>query len=520
MYRRTAVPGLRTGIIGLLLALAVAVLAAPAQAASRAPTHIVQLRPDVSLYEGRTLVRAAGVQVAGALPIIHGLAASLPAGAGSELSGDPAVAGLTIYAGVRSSNLPDMSSGSACHRRTRTPSWHRGPGRTPPAEVSASRSSTRGSTAASPTSGTPGRVPRRGLRGDESGREDGGRRFGHGTHVAGIIAGNGSNRTASDPLAGQYMGIAPEADLISVKVGDDDGNATVLDVIYGLQFAVEHKDAYNIRVSTSRSSRRSRSPTARTRWMPRWSRPTSTGSSSWPPRATMAGRRRRPTSPPATIRSRSPWAPSTTRRPRIAPTMRTRNGRASARRRTASRSPRSQPPGRRSSPRSQAAATSRACARIASSNASTSGPAEPRWRRRSSPESRRSSSSAIPNGRRTRSRARSSQPPGTSTAAWGGQRERGGRSGHSGAGHDCAQGPERAGRRRDRRDRLHALELEPFELEHGARAPDRRVGTFELELRVLPVRSDEVDPTRSSWSRSSWSRSSWSRSSWSTHWSL
>ena len=44
------------------------------------------------------------------------------------------------------------------------------------------------------------------------------------------------------------MGIAPRANLVSVKVSDDDGNTTVLDVIYGIQFAVDHKSTYNIRV--------------------------------------------------------------------------------------------------------------------------------------------------------------------------------------------------------------------------------------------------------------------------------
>ena len=37
------------------------------------------------------------------------------------------------------------------------------------------------------------------------------------------------------------MGIAPRANLISVKVSDDDGDTTVLDVINGLQFVVDHK---------------------------------------------------------------------------------------------------------------------------------------------------------------------------------------------------------------------------------------------------------------------------------------
>jgi serine protease AprX len=61
--------------------------------------------------------------------------------------------------------------------------------------------------------------------------------FGHGTHVAGLIAG-----------AGRYLGAAPDANLVSVKVADDDGNTTVLDVIYGIQFAVEHRRTLGIRV--------------------------------------------------------------------------------------------------------------------------------------------------------------------------------------------------------------------------------------------------------------------------------
>jgi serine protease AprX len=70
--------------------------------------------------------------------------------------------------------------------------------------------------------------------------------YGHGTDVAGIIAGNGNNR--SDALHGQYVGVAPNANLISIKVSDEAGATSVLDVIYGLQFAVQHQSQYNIRV--------------------------------------------------------------------------------------------------------------------------------------------------------------------------------------------------------------------------------------------------------------------------------
>ena len=71
---------------------------------------------------------------------------------------------------------------------------------------------------------------------------------GHGTHVAGLIAGNSLNAPSLKKLQGRYMGIAPRANLISVKVSDDDGDTTVLDVINGLQFVIDHKAALGIRV--------------------------------------------------------------------------------------------------------------------------------------------------------------------------------------------------------------------------------------------------------------------------------
>jgi serine protease AprX len=71
---------------------------------------------------------------------------------------------------------------------------------------------------------------------------------GHGTHVAGLIAGNSLNYPGLKKLTGRYMGVAPRANLVSVKVSDDDGDTTVLDVINGLQFVVDNKDALGIRV--------------------------------------------------------------------------------------------------------------------------------------------------------------------------------------------------------------------------------------------------------------------------------
>jgi serine protease AprX len=74
---------------------------------------------------------------------------------------------------------------------------------------------------------------------------------GHGTFVAGLIAGDG---TASLPLdAGgsatvQFRGVAPQADIISVKVLDSTGQGRVSSVMAGILWAIAHRQEYNIRV--------------------------------------------------------------------------------------------------------------------------------------------------------------------------------------------------------------------------------------------------------------------------------
>src|SRR5687768_7903594 len=65
---------------------------------------------------------------------------------------------------------------------------------------------------------------------------------GHGTHVAGIIGGNGA------ASGGTHLGIAPKVNLINVKVSDRDGRGLASDVVAGLQWILENKQRYNIRV--------------------------------------------------------------------------------------------------------------------------------------------------------------------------------------------------------------------------------------------------------------------------------
>ena len=71
---------------------------------------------------------------------------------------------------------------------------------------------------------------------------------GHGTHVAGILAGNSLHRDVTDPSYGAYVGIAPEADVIALKVADAEGGATMIDVITALQYTVDHRDELGIGV--------------------------------------------------------------------------------------------------------------------------------------------------------------------------------------------------------------------------------------------------------------------------------
>jgi serine protease AprX len=65
---------------------------------------------------------------------------------------------------------------------------------------------------------------------------------GHGTHVAGILVGNGTHSL------GRFVGVAPEAGLVSVRVLDDEGRGRTSDMMAGLQWVLDHKDAYGIRV--------------------------------------------------------------------------------------------------------------------------------------------------------------------------------------------------------------------------------------------------------------------------------
>jgi serine protease AprX len=221
------------------------VFAGPAQAASPRASHIVQLREGVTLAEGRAAVRAAGGQVADTLPIIRGLAVRI--GSAGRLRNDPRVDAVSVNARIRSqsSRFDAGLLGTAYPASVLAPpAWNTATGAGVGVAVidtgvdgglvdfqnAEGESRVIASVVTNPDATTP----------NDS--------LGHGTHVAGIIAGDSTRRPAGDPLAGKYVGIAPDANLIAIKAADEEGEGTVLDAIYGLQFVVDHRTAYNIRV--------------------------------------------------------------------------------------------------------------------------------------------------------------------------------------------------------------------------------------------------------------------------------
>jgi serine protease AprX len=209
---------------------------------------IVQLRRD-DAAQAIAAIEQAGGRVTRRLPLVKGVVAKLPAGPAAALGMRADVRAVSLNAAVESSGTVDPTALKTSFNQS----------------IRADRSWSMGTTG----KGVGVAVVDTGIAGDHPdfrvsqsdtrsrviatavtnpGAKDAGDSYGHGTHIAGLIAGNGTNRAASDPLFGRYAGVAPDANLISVKVDDGQGATTLADVIAGLQFVVDFRTDYNIRV--------------------------------------------------------------------------------------------------------------------------------------------------------------------------------------------------------------------------------------------------------------------------------
>jgi serine protease AprX len=209
---------------------------------------IVQMTPGTKRAVATPLIQRLGGRVTRDLHIINAVVAKLPAAGARELAAQPSVRAVSLNGAIKPQAMGDSLSTSFNQSIQAPYLWntYRGTGRgvgvavidtgiaggLPDFRVSSldQRSRVIGSAVVNP---------------DATTATD---RYGHGTHVAGIIAGDSDGRLLGDPKKGRFSGVAPDANLVSIKVSDDDGNTTVLDVIAGIQFAMDHKDEYNIRV--------------------------------------------------------------------------------------------------------------------------------------------------------------------------------------------------------------------------------------------------------------------------------
>jgi serine protease AprX len=91
--------------------------------------------------------------------------------------------------------------------------------------------------------GSPGRIVAQQSFISTSATADG---YGHGTHVAGVIGGDSWWSTKA--VQGKYVGVAPDSNLVNLRVADGTGQTYMSDVILAFEWAIAHRAQYNIRV--------------------------------------------------------------------------------------------------------------------------------------------------------------------------------------------------------------------------------------------------------------------------------
>ena len=223
------------GLFASLLLVATLVRPSPALPQNFVPVVIHERTP--STHSAERLIEAVGGRVTRPLPLIDGFAAEVPADRLSMLGPGGPIAGMYVDAPIRMSSIGteqwDDDSPSLAWRRTirlgQVPYGIDGSGVTVAMiDTGVARSQDFGDRVIARVDFTPG-----------GNGEDA---YGHGTHLAGVIAGNGA------ASGGRWRGVAPGAQLVSVKVAGPDGATDVSVVIAALQWVVTHRAQYRIKV--------------------------------------------------------------------------------------------------------------------------------------------------------------------------------------------------------------------------------------------------------------------------------
>ena len=226
-------PALVTGVFLLVasLALLVSPLPIPPDARSTSPTS--RSFADV-LVQGDGVadaVAAVGGRSLAALPIVGGLLARVPDDRAEELSDHPGVRAVTDADRPLRVRAADPEPAPP------------GPDAEAPASAAAAAAAGRGvgvgvlDTGIAASGDLAGRVV---ASADLSGEWSFTDSYGHGTFMAGLIAGSGQG--------GGPAGVAPGADLVDLKVAGADGATTLGQVLAALQLADAARERWNLRV--------------------------------------------------------------------------------------------------------------------------------------------------------------------------------------------------------------------------------------------------------------------------------
>ena len=202
---------------------------------------------DGRVGEAVQVVEGLGGTVAMSLPVVGGFAAEVPVAALSQLEVSPAVAALRQdqHVQVQASGADPGGGPSSAYRDVIGATT-----------LSAAGRSGAGVTVALVDTGV---APVDDLRGrivpvtddvtgtvsdcvDFSGEGHCGDSYGHGTFMAGIIAGNGA------ASGGTHVGVAPGARILSLKVAGADGSSDVSKVVAAIQWVVSYRERYGIEV--------------------------------------------------------------------------------------------------------------------------------------------------------------------------------------------------------------------------------------------------------------------------------
>jgi serine protease AprX len=283
---------MRTAAVALLMTMLPA-SAVPGMRASDEPLIGVIVRTTAAgANAAASAIVEAGGAIGRALPIISGFTADIPTGAMDAISNVPGVTAVSIDAKVRpmdlssgapTANVSSVPSGSTEPSSPSTPTTGDVPSTdgtendganangTPMSDVTrlvgAQSLWERGitgrgvdvaliDTGVSPVAGMPASqlIDGPDLSFDSQSEVHYLDQYGHGTHMAGIIAGRDDNvymkNWCEGCHEGAFIGVAPQARIVNVKVGAFDGATDVSQVIAAIDWVVQHRrdNGMNIRV--------------------------------------------------------------------------------------------------------------------------------------------------------------------------------------------------------------------------------------------------------------------------------